>query len=354
LTQACLLLPLLACWLPAAETGEIPWPKRLFKVTSHDFGVVARGATIEYRFPVENPYVEDVHVASIRSTCGCTNPTVTKPLLKTWDKGEIVATLDTRRFLGQKEATITVVFDQPFPAEFQLKVYYYVRGDVVFEPGAVQFGSVPQGQTSRKRVCISYAGRTTWKILEAAASAAFLDLQLHEVGRNVEDRAGSPVGQVTYELWVGLKENAPTGYFKEQVVVRTDDADQKTARIPLTVDGLVVPSVSVNPAVLMLGVVKPGETVSKNLVVSGPKPFQIVDVAGPDSQFRFTPRRTGEKLHVIVVQFTAADRPGRISGKIRIKTDVAGASELEVAVDGQVAAPGANDAVQRVPGPSLN
>jgi len=332
--------------IPADLAASDDWPRRLFKTTSHDFGTVARGAVAEYRFEMENPYIEDVHIERVESSCGCAHPTVTKRLLKTYETGAIVVTLDTQRFYGQKDTTLRVVFDQPFRAEFRLKLSYYIRPDVVFQPGTVQFGSVPQGQSVKKRVTVSYAGRTTWKVLDAEASNSHLDVALAEVERTTDPR--THVGKVTYDLVVTLKDDSPPGYLKEFVVLRTNDPNQQTARIPLTVEGLVVPSLSVHPAVLLFDVVRPGETISKNLVVRGQKPFRILEVEGPDPRFRFTiPKtasqyRSGDSTYygaVIAVEFHAGDAPGKVSGKVRIQTDVAGAAPLEVSVSGQVAAP---------------
>jgi hypothetical protein len=331
------LLALAGLVRPAAAQND--WPKLLFKSTRHDFGVVAAGAVAEFRFQMENPYVEDVHISKVESSCGCTKPRVTQPLLKTYQTGEIVAALDTRRFKGQKDAKITVYFDKPFDAKYDLNITSYIRQDVVFEPGVVQFGTVSQGQSSRKRVSIAYAGRSTWKILDVGAGSPYLGLEIAEVGRTLDPK--TKAAQVTYDLWVTLKDTAPPGYFKDQVIVRTDDLNQQTARMPLTVEGLVIPSLTVNPAVLMLGVVQPGQTVSRNLVVRGQKPFQVLDVSGPGPQFRFTLPQAAREVQLIGVQFQAGDTPGRVSGKIRIKTDAAGTDALEASVDGLVVAPGA-------------
>lgn len=325
----------LACLLrPAAAADD--WPKLLFKTTSHDFGTVARGAIVDYRFEMENPFVEDVHIVSVQPSCTCTKTSVPKPLLKTYQTGEIVATLDTRNS-GQKEATLRVKFDRPFDAEYQLKVSAYIRSDVVFQPGVVQFGTVPQGQSDRKRVSVMYAGRSTWKILDVATDSAYLGLEIIEVGRTVD--AKSRATQVTYDLIVTLKESTPPGFLKDQVVVRTDDPNQQAARIPLVVEGLVLPSLSASPAYWQLGVLEPGQTVTKTLVVHDRKPFRVVDVAGPDSQFRFTLPKEAKETQLIAAQFQAPSTLGKVSGKIRITTDVAGASPLEISVDGTVIAP---------------
>ncbi|MFM8401774.1 MAG: DUF1573 domain-containing protein, partial [Pirellula sp.] len=63
-----------------AEAQE--WVRKLFKETHHDFGTVSRNAKAEHSFVIENCFEEDVHIASVRSSCGCTSPVATKPTLK--------------------------------------------------------------------------------------------------------------------------------------------------------------------------------------------------------------------------------------------------------------------------------
>ena len=117
----------------------------MFDHTSHDLGVVARGAKVEHRFTIENNNEEDIRIESVKSSCGCTTAKLTKQVLKSWEKAEIVVTLDTRGEPGRKDATITVVFAPPFTAEVQLHVHAFIRGDVVVQPGAAEFGLVGSG-----------------------------------------------------------------------------------------------------------------------------------------------------------------------------------------------------------------
>src|SRR4030042_3125075 len=135
-------LVLLLVFLAQSPAVGQPWAKKMFEETEHDFGTVARSAKAEYEFRLSNLYLEDVHIASVRSSCGCTSPRIKTPLLKTYEKGAIVATLNTRSFYGKKGATITVTLDKPFYAEVQLHVRSYIRSDGVFHPACVQLGSV--------------------------------------------------------------------------------------------------------------------------------------------------------------------------------------------------------------------
>ncbi len=350
-------IPLLLVWLAATPGLGQEWARALFnnKLT-HDFGTVARGALAEHRFPLENIYEEDVEIASVTTTCGCTKLQATKKLLKKYDTAEIVAELDTRRFIGFKEAAIKVALAfrppdpsrKPVPAEVQLTLRAFIRGDVVFKPGAVQFASVPQGQGARKQVGVDYAGRTHWQIVEVTSTSTHLDASFAETGRKVDPATGATL--VTYDLTVALKNTAPAGYFKEQVTLKTNDPNPQTARIPLTVEGLVASALTVNPSVLLLGVLQPGQGQStpKNLVVRGAEPFRILRVTGPDERFSFTPSSETKTVHLVPVHFTPGNRPGKIAGKIRIETSLGGAT-AEVDVDGEVVSPDSAKPGDRTP-----
>ena len=69
------------------------------------------------------------------------------------------------------------------PAIVALKIRAFIRGDIVFEPGDVQFGSLPPGQAAKKRVKLTYAGISTWQIVDATSPAPYLAVAFKETGR---------------------------------------------------------------------------------------------------------------------------------------------------------------------------
>ena len=72
---------------------------------------------------------------SVRSSCGCTMPSVTQATVKTHETSAILAVFNTKAFLGQRGGTVTVTIDKPFHAEVQLVVRGFIRGDVMLTPG---------------------------------------------------------------------------------------------------------------------------------------------------------------------------------------------------------------------------
>ncbi len=289
------------------------WATKMFKTRSHDFGTVARGAEAEFSFEFENLYEENLHVASVRSSCGCTTPTITKRDLKTFETSQIVAKYNTRSFLGQKGATVTVVFDKPYYAEVQLSIEGYIRSDVVFDPGEVNFGEVDQFTAAERKLTVSYAGRSDWKITDVRSNNEYFAVDLSE-----SSRGG---GRVSYEMRVHLTADAPSGYFQDRLDIITDD--EGSPAIPVRVQGSVVSPLTVSPASLLLGNLEPGQSVKKQLIVRGNRPFRILDIKCDDGCFTFEPPGDESKqIQFVPVTFTA-NAAGEISRRITIHTDLA-------------------------------
>lgn len=302
------------------------WAEKMFDSLSFDFGGVARASKVEHRFIFKNIYKEEVHVSSVRSSCGCTDVSVHNDHLKTYEQGEIVAILNTRAFVGQRSATITVTIDQPFYAEVQLRVSGYIRTDVVLDPSSVEFGSVDVGGKAEQRIAVAYAGRDDWKIEDVKNASPYLEAEVKETARGG--------GRVNYELIVRLKPQAPPGYFLEQLTLVTNDRREK--EIPIDVEGRIASAISVTPSSLFLGVVAPGKQVTKQLVVRAAQPFKIVSVTCDDPAFAFKYPDDARALHMIPVTFTAGETEGKSTGKIRITTDLPDAAALECTAYAQV------------------
>ncbi len=321
----------LAVWLSSSAAMAQDWAREMFDHTSHDFGVVARGAKVEHVFTMQNIYVEDVRIADIRSTCGCTVPEVDRRLLKTWEKAQIKVVIDTRRFLGRKDATLSVRLDQPFPAEVQLHTHCYIRGDVVVEPGEVRFGTVVQATAAQQRVSVRYAGRTDWRIERAESRNPYLEAQAVEAADSAR-----ALGRINYDLLVTLKAGAPAGYLREELLLVTNDYSSQSARIPVMVQAVVVPAVTVRPSPLLMPVLAIGQSATRQLVVQAARPFRVTGVECDDPRFRFKLPEDARTVQLIPVTFTAAGSAGQVARTVKIATDLPDSPAVEVAVHVQV------------------
>lgn len=318
------VFPAMLCLLMLAGSGQAQdWARKMFEKTTFDFGTLARGAKAIHTFKLKNIYEETVHITGVRSTCGCTTVEIKHPTVKTFETAEIVADFNTVAFRGTHSSTLTVIIDQPFPAEVQLQVYGNVRTDVVIEPGLVSFGSVAQGMPSSRKLAIRYAGRNDWKIVDVRSANASFEVEVKPLQRSA--------GRVNYELSVHLKGTAPTGYLNDQLILVTNDT--RATKIPIQVEGRIVPEISVSPHSLVLGEVRSGKEISKNLVVrsSSKKPFRIVDIHCDGDCFTFKSDGEAKALHLVTIAFHAPEKAGEVRKTIRIETDRGGSDVTLVA-----------------------
>lgn len=308
------LVSLFATALPAQE-----WADKMFEKQKHDFGTVARASKCVVSFPIKNLYKEDVHISHLEVSCSCTSAEITKKDLKTYEVGEVVATFNTRAFLGQRGATIKVVIDKPFFAEVRLRVDGYIRSDIVFDPPLVDLGNVDVGSPVERKVTVRYAGRSDWTIEDITSANKNFEVQMSQPVRNG--------GRVDYDLTVRLKSDAPAGYIKDVLTLVTNDG--ATKRIPLYVEGRVTPALSVSPASLFLGTLKPGQTATKLMIVQGKEPFKIASVQCDDSHFQFKVDEESATLHRIPVTYTAGTIAGKVAQTVHVKTDSGATAECQ-------------------------
>jgi len=299
---------LVLAWAGVAPAQD--WARKLFTDTTHDFGNVAKGAKSQFKFKFKNIYEEPLHVAGVRSSCGCTSVECTKPDLKTWETGDIVATFNTNSFLGYHSATITVTFDKPYYAEMQLQVHGNIRGDVTLTPGVVQLGTIDAGKTAEKKVTVMRTGRSDWTITDIRSANTNFEVEVSDPRRSA--------GNVSYDLTVRLKPTAPVGYVNDQLFLVTNDSE--TTQIPVDVEGNVAAQVTVNPAMITLDAA-PGQSVTKNVVIRAKKAFKILGVVCDDSITCKLPEASRE-VQILPITFTAGKDPGKTVKKLQIKTDL--------------------------------
>ena len=81
----------------------------------------------------------------------------------------------------------------------------------------------------------------------------------------------------------------------------------------MLVEGRVLAGITVSPAALFMGVVQPGQKVTKQLVVKGKRPFRVLSISCDDKSFVFdiSADKTAKPVHLIPVTFTGRRRCGQ-------------------------------------------
>ena len=289
------------------------WAEKMFNKMEHDIGTVARGSDTVYKFEITNIYKQKMKITGVRSSCGCTTPTVENSTIGTYEKAYITAKFNTRTFVGRHGATLTVSFAPPYSAEVQVRVHGNIRSDVVFSPGSVSFGDVDEGKPKEQLVKVTYAGRSNWNIVDVTNDNDHFEVELNESSRQF--------GKVSYNLLVRLRDNVPAGYIKDELTVITNDQRAESQRIPLYVEGRVIPEISVTPGFYSFGEMLTQETKNVRLVVRGKTPFRIVGVQCEDECFEFKYSQDEKLIHLVEVAYTPVGYSGDIKVPVQITTD---------------------------------
>lgn len=329
------LLALLALVVfPGLGRADDPkWADKMFSELSYDFGYVARGADVRHTVTVTNIYQEQVHIAGVKTTCGCSAVTPSKTTLNSRETAELEVTIDTRRFMRKKDPTIIVTFDAPLYAEVRIPMQVYIRTDVVLTPGAVNFGTIDQGAGGEREVDIEYAGRADWTIRSVETNNKYLQASVKELARSPEI--------VKYKLNVKLDPSAPEGPLNQQIMLVTDDATANP-RVPVLVQARIEPDVSIVPKVLAFGMLTPGQPKTQNLVIRGKQPIKIESVECASDRELFAVRLpdTARPVQVLPITINPPKDPGKVTEQFMITIE--GRPEpLTFEAFGTVAAPAA-------------
>ena len=294
------------------------WAKKMFATLEHDFGTVARNSNQEFRFEITNLYKEEVHIASVRASCGCTIPKIETATLKSFEKGAILTTYNTKSFVGQRGATVTVTIDKPFFAEIQLQVAGFIRSDIVFTPNSLEFGEFQLSSKPKKEFNVQYAGRTDWSITDVRSKQAYYNVEILE--RTVL------ADGVEYRMVVEVKDNVPVGYLKDYLIIVTNDPLNREIQLPLS--GKASAPVTLSPAALLLGILSPADSIEKRLILRGTESFSITSITCNHTGVSFesgsktdtdSTAPVPKQLHIIPVSFQAGSTAEKIQATITVE-----------------------------------
>jgi hypothetical protein len=310
----------------SAQTGE--WADKLFAKsgTSHNFGNVPRGALLHHRFVLTNIYAVPLTIMGTRVSCGCVEVKPSTQVVGPKETAYIDITMDGRRFIGPKVVNIYVSVGPQYVSTATLQVSANSRADVVFNPGQVNFGVVPAGQSPTETIDVEYAGVLDWRINGIAQHNYPLDIKYRELYREV--------GRVGYRLQVTLKNDAAPGPLKAELLLQTNDP--ASLLVPVLAEANVQAALSVAPSLVKFDG-KLGQAVSRKVIVNGngQKPFRILQVEGlPDGVLAdFAPNPSAVQVLTLSWKPTQA---GPLKGQLLIKTDLDGGAVTPVSVEGAI------------------
>jgi len=196
-----------------------------------------------------------------------------------------------------------------------LNLSCFIRGDIVLTPGQVDFGNVQRSSHPTLTLTLVYAGaQPNWEINKMQTQSAHVKAKLLPTGWTIE-------GQQQFQLTATLNPSVENGYFKDEIVLQTNDASSPT--IPISVTANVQTAVVVSPSIINLGRVKPGEVVKKKVLVRSAQPFKLTDLKANKDDLAGTPDPEGARpVHTVDITFTAPKQAGPYNAVFEIATDL--------------------------------
>jgi Protein of unknown function (DUF1573) len=300
---------------PIASGQSLDWVASAVPERAHDFGTVARGSQIHHTFPIVNRTNQDIHILDWQTKCGCTNVIVGAKLIPPGTQTTVEATIDTTRFVGPKLSGLTLRFDQPSFVVVDLNLTCFIRGDIVMNPGQIDFGIVRRDKLVPASLTLTYAGgRSDWEVTKMNTRSSKVTAELRELNRTAD-------GQINYSLTASLKPGISNGYFKDEITLVTND--QSSPTIPISVVANIASAVSVTPSIINFGGVRPGQAVSKTVLVRSAEPFSITKLSPSSDVIQAAEAAKGPlTLHTLTLTLKAPEQLGPHHTTLTIGTDI--------------------------------
>ncbi len=301
---------------PAVRAQGLDWVASALPERAYDFGTVARGSQIRHAFPLINRSDQEIRIADWRTKCGCTDVRVGAKVIPPGTQTTIEATIDTTKFLGYKPSGLTLIFDRPAFVEIDLNLTCFIRGDIVMNPGQMDFGIVRRSdKMPPASLTLTYAGgRSDWEVTKMKTQSSKVKAELRELSRTAD-------GQINYTLTATLQPGVSNGYFKDEITLLTND--QSSPSIPISVVANIQSAVAVTPSIINFGGLRPGQSVSKTIVVRSKEPFSITRLSPSQEDLQPAEDERGPRAaHQLKLTFKAPEQTGPYHATLTIETDI--------------------------------
>lgn len=213
----------LALFLSGCETATpapAP-PKATLRETVFDAGVVEQGTEITHAFRLYNEGDQDLYVREVRSSCGCMVASPPPSTVAPGDGADIEITFNTTAYFGPVRRTASILTNDPEQPVRTVQIRANIEYEAAVEPPELYAGIVTRGQsvTAFPRVLLGDGIEITGLETKSKVVA-------------VAWRDDPPSGS-TPRFTLSIRADAPTGEFRETVVVRTSSERRPAIAVPV-------------------------------------------------------------------------------------------------------------------------
>jgi hypothetical protein len=314
---------------------------------NHHFGKVMEGAVLSHAFALKADGEGELVIKQVKPTCGCT---IAKVLVEE-DDGTYVpygfgdtisqgrgirigATLHTKNKRGHQKSRINIFSNDP-RGTIQLGLEAEVESFFTLNPKHVSFEPMTVGEVQEHVVKINTSKAERIKLdLVPADLPKGMAAELTAIDEDAEGKANR------WDLRVTLGPDVNEGSVGHTLALRSDKLIEGADALPnglqpvyelsVSAVGRITGMISVNPAYIAMGLVRPGQVVSRTVTIEshdtefsfGEPPITVVGMDGGEWEHagRFTTiARPVEGKNAVAVEIRLDGMPEDVSGSFRGK-----------------------------------
>jgi hypothetical protein len=300
-----------------------------------DYGTIAKGEKLDWSFVVKNTGDSDLQIIAAKPGCGCTVADFDK-VIKPGETGKVTAHVDTAAFAGPIAKTVTLETNDPTTPTSQLTIHAVVKPYVeAFPAGFVRFNLL-QGDADTQSVMIYSEEDDPFQVTKVQLP---IDPTTNEPVKWVKvtydkvadaDKApnvGRP-GQDQYKVNITVGgPDARVGAIAEKVQIVTNSKHQP--EYPISVTGVVRPTLRVEPTMLNFGEVTPTDVAATRMVMlhsnnlKTPESFVVSKAESSVPALVTTSVKPGANKgeYEVTLQIAKDAKPGDVNGSVTIYTN---------------------------------
>jgi hypothetical protein len=300
-----------------------------------DYGTIAKGEKLDWSFVVKNTGDSDLQIIAAKPGCGCTVADFDK-VIKPGETGKVTAHVDTAAFAGPIAKTVTLETNDPTTPTSQLTIHAVVKPYVeAFPAGFVRFNLL-QGDADTQSVMIYSEEDDPFQVTKVELP---IDPTTNEPVKWVKvtydkvaeaDKApnvGRP-GQDQYKVNITVGgPDARVGALAEKVRILTNSKHQP--EYPVSIAGVVRPTLRVEPTMLNFGEVTPTDVAATRMVMlhsnnlKTPESFVVSKAESSVPALVTTSVKPGANKgeYEVTLQIAKDAKPGDVNGSVTIYTN---------------------------------
>ena len=175
-----------------------------------DFGEAPSGESVQATFTLRNGGDEPLHIAYVRSSCGCTTAALEKRELAPGEETPLTATLSLKYRTGPQSKHLTIGSNDPEHPEMRAVIQGTAVRHITLIPPTLLFFAAPQGQTITRTIDIHTDDNTPFHILSVEASHPDVSVGI------------TTLSPSAYTLSLTVPNTWPAGRINESMRIHTD------------------------------------------------------------------------------------------------------------------------------------